>query len=126
MLRSPAIRVFKNIHILTFKMLSYLPNITLYLEEPGKERLYVNHMGGGQFLVNGSNTLLWLWTDVLTHYKQDPTLCPREDCLTDILFVAKGSYKDQSISSLVTAKLSTPTWQTMVGQDEAPDRKSHV
>jgi hypothetical protein len=29
----------KNIHILTFKMLSYLPNITLYLEEAGKERL---------------------------------------------------------------------------------------
>jgi len=101
-------------------MLSYLPNITLYLEEPSKERFYVNHMGNGQFLINGNGPLLWSWTDVLIHYKQDPYLCPREDCLTDILFVAKGSYKNQSISSLIAAKLSTPTWQTMVGQDEIP------
>ena len=109
-----------NIHILTFKMLSYLPNISLYLEEAGRERFYVNHMGNGQFLINGSGPLLWPWEDVLRHYKQDPYLCVREDCLTDILFVAKGLYKDQSISSLVAAKLSTPTWQTMVGQDESP------
>lgn len=101
-------------------MLSYLPNITLYLEEAGKERFYVNHMGNGQFLINGSGPLLWLWTDVLIHYKQDPYLCPREDCLTDILFVAAGHYKDQSISSLVAAQLSMPTWRTMVGQTETP------
>ncbi len=101
-------------------MLSYLPNITLYLEEAGKERFYVNHMGNGQFLINGSGPLLWPWTDVLNHYKQDPTFCPREDCLADILFVANGHYKDQSISSLVAAQLSMPTWRTMVGQTEMP------
>jgi len=101
-------------------MLSYLPNIALYLEEPGKERFYVNHIGNGQFFINRSGPLLWPWTDVLNHYKQDPTFCPRVDCLTDILFVAAGSYKDQSISSLVAAQLSMPTWRTMVGQTETP------
>ena len=99
-------------------MLARLPNITLYLEEPSKERLYVNHMGNGQFLLNGSNQLLWPWTDVLTHYKQDPTFCPREGCLMDILFVATGHYKDRSISSFGGLG-SDNRWLT-VGQDGAP------
>jgi len=103
-------------------MLSYLPNITLYLEEPSKERFYVNHMGNGQFLVNGSSLLVWPWTDVLNHYKQDPTLCPREDCLMDILFVAKGLYKDNTISSLMDEifLLPEPSLWKKVGQDETP------
>ena len=101
-------------------MLSYLPNITLYLEEPGKERFYVNHMGNGQFLINGGS-MIWPWTDVLNHYKQDPSLCPREDCLTDILFVATGLFKDRSISSLLSLIPGRPdnSW-LMTGQTETP------
>jgi hypothetical protein len=119
---TPSSQCSKTIHILTIKMLSYLPNITLYLEEEGKERFYVNHMGNGQFLINGNNQLLWPWTDVLIHYKQDPTLCPRKDCLTDILFVAKGLYKDNTISSLMNEifLLPEPSLWKKVGQDEAP------
>jgi hypothetical protein len=70
----------------------------MYLEEPSKERFYVHHLGNGQFHINGG-PMIWPWTDVLNHYKQDPAFCPREDCLTDILFVATGVYKDRPISS---------------------------
>jgi hypothetical protein len=79
-------------------MLARLPNICLYLEEPSKERFYVHHMGNGQFHINGGS-MIWPWTDVLNHYKQDPAFCPREDCLMDILFVATGTYKDRPITS---------------------------
>jgi hypothetical protein len=99
-------------------MLAHLPNITLYLEEPGKERLYVCHRGNGQFLLNGSSLLVWHWTDILTHYKQDPHTCAREDCLTDILFVATGLFKDRSVSSLLS--LGPDNGWLTVGQTEAP------
>jgi hypothetical protein len=79
-------------------MLARLPSICLYLEEPSKERFYVHHMGNGQFHINGG-PMIWPWTDVLNHYKQDPAFCPREDCLMDILFVATGVYKDRPITS---------------------------
>jgi len=101
-------------------MLSHLPNITLYLEEAGKERFYVSHMGNGQFHINGGSQV-WPWTDVLNHYKQDPTLCPREDCLMDILFVATGLFKDRSITSLLSLIPGRPdnSW-LQVGQTETP------
>jgi hypothetical protein len=98
-------------------MLSNLPNICLYLEEPSKERFYVHHMGNGQFHINGGS-MIWPWTDVLNHYKQDPTFCPREDCLMDILFVATGVYKDRAITSF-DSLCSNDSW-LLVGTPYEP------
>jgi hypothetical protein len=91
-------------------MFWYLPPTTLYLEEEGKERLYVQHRGGGHFIMNDDPTDM-NWSDLHHLYKPRGSYTERAVC--DVLFVAGGEFKDKSISVLTDMKLPYETWQTM-------------
>ena len=91
-------------------MFWYLPPTTLYLEEEGKERLYVQHRGSGHFLVNDDPTDM-NWSDL--HHLYKPRGAYTERAVCDVLFVAAGEFKDKSISVLTDMKLPYTTWQTM-------------
>jgi hypothetical protein len=91
-------------------MFWHLPPTTLYLEEEGKERLYVQHRGGGHFLVNDSETDM-NWSDLHHLYKLRGEYTERAVC--DVLFVAAGEFKDKSISVLTDMKLPYETWKTI-------------
>jgi len=93
-------------------MFWYLPPTTLYLEEEGKERLYVEHRGSGHFLVNDDPTDM-NWSDLHHLYKPRGEYTERAVC--DVLFVAAGEFKDNSISVLTDMKLPYETWKTIGG-----------
>lgn len=93
-------------------MFWYLPATTLYLEEEGKERLYMEHRGSGHFLVNDDPTDM-NWSDL--HYLYKPRGAYTERAVCDILFVAAGEFKDKSISALTDMKLPYETWKTVGG-----------
>ena len=93
-------------------MFWYLPATTLYLEEEGKERLYVLHRGSGHFLVNDDPTDM-NWSDLHHLYKPCGPYTERAVC--DILFVAAGEFEDKSISALTDMKLPYETWKTIGG-----------
>jgi hypothetical protein len=93
-------------------MFWYLPRTTLYLEEEGKERLYVEHRGSGHFIVDDDETDM-NWSDLHHLYKLCGPYTERAVC--DILFVAAGEFKDKSISVLTDMKLPYETWKTIGG-----------
>lgn len=100
-------------------MFWYLPSTTLYLEEEGKERLYVKHRGSGHFTIDEDPTDM-NWSDL--HHLYKPSGAYTERAVCDILFVAAGEFKDKSISALTDMKLPYETWKSEGGAAPAYKR----
>ena len=102
-------------------MFDTLPRTTLYLEEMGKERLFVAHIGNSLFTIPRQSGVVNWKTLLMMYRREEEIVYPiQEHHVADILFVAAGTYKDMSLTTLTNRNVP---W-SMIDTDAVPAYKS--